>query len=430
MSKARDDNEARDEMTRCIPYVFRAWVITVVSAVAACARPATSVTPAAPRLRFLPTDSVAVDTVAPGIVHYRVRRPTGPFNIQVVTVPARSRYEFVAARAFDSLRGRERVSDMVRRRQARGEIIRIALNADFFDLKTGANENNQVLGGEVWKANPVTDSPYDTFRNAHSQFALDDRGKPYIDRFTYAGTIVTSCGGRFRLDGVNTLPRVPNALIFFSQAYGDGPRRDSVHTPRELAVRASSARGPGLGTISFSRDTTLAEPPATIATGRAVLAAYGTTSARLDSIARCATTLELSHDFQPHRGRLTTILGGWPRVVSDGRNVAASADSVEGTFPRFSAQRHPRSAVGFSRDSTTIYLVAVDGRQETSDGMSLVELGDFLVGIGVYQGLNFDGGGSTTLVTNGKLVNHPSDAAGERTVGNAILVRERRASRP
>jgi exopolysaccharide biosynthesis protein len=58
--------------------------------------------------------------------------------------------------------------------------------------------------------------------------------------------------------------------------------------------------------------------------------------------------------------------------------------------------------------------------------MSLVELGDFLVSIGVYQGLNFDGGGSTTLVINGTLVNRPSDTTGERAVGNAIMVRERK----
>ena len=103
-----------------------------------------------------------------------------------------------------------------------------------------------------------------------------------------------------------------------------------------------------------------------------------------------------------------------------------SAEAVQGTFPRFSAQKHPRSAIGFSRDSGTVYLVAVDGRQETSDGMSLVELGDFLLSIGVYQGMNFDGGGSTALVIKGKLANHPSDAAGERAAGNAVLVRERR----
>ena len=54
---------------------------------AACARPSTVPAPGNVALRFAPTDSVAVDTIATGIVHYRVRRPTGPFNIQIVTVP-------------------------------------------------------------------------------------------------------------------------------------------------------------------------------------------------------------------------------------------------------------------------------------------------------------------------------------------------------
>jgi hypothetical protein len=319
---------------------------------------------------------------------------------------------------------------MVRRRQERGDKIPVALNADFFDLRggTGANENNQVIDGLVWKANPVTDSPFDTFRNSHIQFAVDANGRPLIDRFTYAGTLDGQCG-RFVLDGVNGLPRVPNALILFTAAYADAPRRDSVHTPRELGARTSSTSGQGIGAIDVTVDGVVADAPsagATIPAGRAVLAAYGTTSARLDSIARCSRSLRVRHAFRPDRGRLTMIIGGWPRVVQDGRNVGASADSVEGTFPRFSAQKHPRSAIGFSRDSATVYLVAVDGRQETSDGMSLVELGDFLLSIGVYQGMNFDGGGSTALVINGKLANKPSDAAGERAVGNAILVRERR----
>jgi exopolysaccharide biosynthesis protein len=73
-----------------------------------------------------------------------------------------------------------------------------------------------------------------------------------------------------------------------------------------------------------------------------------------------------------------------------------------------------------------VFFVAVDGRQESADGMSLTELGDFLLSIGVYQGMNFDGGGSTELVIDGKLANKPSDQAGERAVGNAILVTARR----
>ena len=407
---------------------YRGLLAVVLIVFAACAQPSSAPSPVSAPLRFLASDTVVVDTVAPGLVHYRVRRPTGPFTVQIVTVPLRSRYALIAARAHDSLRGRERVTDIVRRRQERGERIRVALNADFFDLRggTGANENNQIVGGLVWKANPVTDSPFDTFRNSHSQFAMGANGRPYLDRFSYAGTLGGSCG-RFALDGVNTVPRVSDALILFTNAYGDAPRRDSVHAPRELPVRANTAAGPGIGALELTPDglVTVGRSPGPAITGaRAVLAAYGTASARLDSIARCSGSLRVTHAFRPDRGRLTMIVGGWPRVVQDGRNIAASADSVEGTFPRFSAERHPRSAIGFSRDSATVYLVAVDGRQETSDGMTLVELGDFLVGIGVYQGLNFDGGGSTALVIDGKLANKPSDAGGERAVGNAVLVRE------
>jgi len=422
----RDRVRSAEPRWPSIGHAIRRRAHAAVLALAACGHPSTPPEPASAPLRFAADDSVTRDTVAPGIVHYRVRRPTGPFNIQIVTVPLRSRYALVATRAYDSLRGRERVTDMVRRRQSRGELIRVALNADFFDLKTGANENNQVIDGAVWKANPVTDSPYDTFRNSHAQFAIGSDGRPYIDRFSYAGTIVGACNVRFRLDGVNTLPRVPNALVLFTHGYGDGLRRDSVHAPRELGVRSGPTYGAGIGTggLSLSRDESAEVPGDTIAAGRAVLAAYGATASRLDSIARCGPDLPVSNDFRPFRGLLTMVVGGWPRVVQDGRNIAALADSIEGTFPRFSAQRHPRSAIGFSRDSTTIYLVAVDGRQETSDGMSLVELGDFLVSIGVYQGLNFDGGGSTTLVINGTLVNRPSDTTGERAVGNAIMVRE------
>jgi len=42
--------------------------------------------------------------------------------------------------------------------------------------------------------------------------------------------------------------------------------------------------------------------------------------------------------------------------------------------------------------------------------------------LGVYEGMNFDGGGSTTMVVDGKVVNSPSDKTGERPVGSGLLV--------
>jgi exopolysaccharide biosynthesis protein len=102
--------------------------------------------------------------------------------------------------------------------------------------------------------------------------------------------------------------------------------------------------------------------------------------------------------------------------------VAGDAATIEGTISRNAETRHPRTAVGFSRDSTTLLLVVVDGRSSASVGMTLGELADLMRRLGAWQALNFDGGGSTTMVIGGAVVNVPSDATGEREVGNALLV--------
>jgi len=126
--------------------------------------------------------------------------------------------------------------------------------------------------------------------------------------------------------------------------------------------------------------------------------------------------------LNPDHGDLRTVVGGWPRIVRNGRSVAEWADIEEGTFPAFSKTRHPRTAGGISRDGNTLYLMTVDGRRESDGGMSLVELAHFMIGLGAYDAMNFDGGGSTTMVVDGQVVNHPSDATGERAVGSGLLV--------
>jgi len=65
----------------------------------------------------------------------------------------------------------------------------------------------------------------------------------------------------------------------------------------------------------------------------------------------------------------------------------------------------------------------VDGRQpERSVGMTIAELAALLAELGAVEAINMDGGGSTTMVVRDKVVNSPSDPAGERAVGDALLV--------
>jgi hypothetical protein len=86
---------------------------------------------------------------------------------------------------------------------------------------------------------------------------------------------------------------------------------------------------------------------------------------------------------------------------------------------------HPRTAVGIDRDSGRVLLVAVDGRQDFSRGLTLVELARLMRRLGAEAALNLDGGGSTTMAglkrdrSTMRVLNSPSDGA-ERSIPDGI----------
>lgn len=128
-------------------------------------------------------------------------------------------------------------------------------------------------------------------------------------------------------------------------------------------------------------------------------------------------------------GVATEAIGGFPDLLDGGARIG---DLEVEARPSFAAARHPRTAVGWDVDSRQLWLVVVDGRQSPhSVGMSLPELAGLFESLGAEEALNLDGGGSTTLVVGGELVNRPSDATGERAVVNALaLVRTPEGCRP
>lgn len=139
------------------------------------------------------------------------------------------------------------------------------------------------------------------------------------------------------------------------------------------------------------------------------------------------------------RAARATIVDGQrcPRGTRDG--VAAGPvlllNGVRRPFLRYDNQyaltAAPRSAIGFSADGTTAWIVAVDGRQAgTSEGMTLPELAGLFETLGAADALNLDGGGSTALVAKGSgrapiLLNkpiHTGVVGRERPVANVITL--------
>ncbi len=76
-----------------------------------------------------------------------------------------------------------------------------------------------------------------------------------------------------------------------------------------------------------------------------------------------------------------------------------------------SPKRAPRTVIGNYKDDQLLVIV-VDGYNENgSSGATLQELQSKMHGLGVQDAYNLDGGGSSSLIVNGRVVNHPSDGS-------------------
>ena len=118
--------------------------------------------------------------------------------------------------------------------------------------------------------------------------------------------------------------------------------------------------------------------------------------------------------------RAPNAVGGAGLLMFNGRDLTEWAD--EQLSAGFDTTRHPRTMIGVDAEEA-IWLVTVDGRQPAlSLGMTFVELQGLSHRLGLRSSLNLDGGGSTTMVVRGNIVNHPSDETGPRKVSDAILV--------
>ena len=82
--------------------------------------------------------------------------------------------------------------------------------------------------------------------------------------------------------------------------------------------------------------------------------------------------------------------------------------------------KNPRSAIGYTADNHLI-LVAVDGREGSSVGMTLMQLARFMKSIGCINAMNLDGGGSTVMYVDGAVVNRPQ-VKGGITLSNALVL--------
>jgi Phosphodiester glycosidase len=116
-------------------------------------------------------------------------------------------------------------------------------------------------------------------------------------------------------------------------------------------------------------------------------------------------------------------LPGEPQMAISGERILLSRGVRRVTDDR---ELHPRTAIGIDRDTGRLLMLVVDGRQSFSRGLTLVEEARMMKQLGAEDALNFDGGGSSTMVAKDRggdvrVLNSPSDGK-PRSIPDGIAV--------
>jgi len=347
--------------------------------------------------------------VAAGIEHLRITRghksendATGPWLINLLRVDLKQ-VELRVAHALDEGVGLETTSSIASRYHAIA-----AVNAGFF-LTTGTYRGES--SGVLLLNGRLISEPIEG-RAALGLVQGPTGDEIIFGHLRFSGYLELVPGRRFVVRGVNR-PRAADELIVYTPEF----HRTTLTNPDGVEVVVRNNRvvlirdGEGSSTIPLD---------GFVVSGSGKAREWILTNLRAGSRVRLSSKLEpIESDMIDLWKRALFIVGGGPQLVRDGR--VAITFKEEKVAPKFVSDRHPRTAIARLKDGR-ILVATVDGRQPgVSAGMTLPELAELLLEFGASDAINLDGGGSTTMVVNGKGVNVPSDQTGERPVSDAIL---------
>jgi len=339
--------------------------------------------------------------IAPGLILTKITQRKPPLRIFVLTADVSRPLTMDVALAGPSLPARATTSDIAKRN---GAIA--AVNGDFSTV-VGEPINTFEQDGQLVR---ISSSPGILFSVSKDEETVT------IGRPELLVTATDSVGRTWTVDRWNNGPLGVGEIGAFTPVGGTlWPPPPATCSARLLptATFAPSANGQGFEQ-SFTVEQRGCFQSALPATDAVVLSALPASDEALQilslqagSAVTLAWTLGLTNVWD--------AIGGSPVLVANGRRVVGTCTTS------FCSSRNPRTAAGVTADGK-ILMVVVDGRQaKWSVGVSLPRFAAILRKLGAISALNLDGGGSSTMVVKGEVVNRPS-AGHQRLVSTALTV--------
>jgi hypothetical protein len=316
----------------------------------------------------------------------------------------------ITATVGAGVHGNETVSDMVACLPERLGRPVAAINGDYFELNGepryfGTVQGMCIVEGE-WVASPPAIA-----------FWIDAQGLPRLGRVASQSAVIWPDGHETpfsvncsTLDFKSEVRAAP--LVLYTPRFGrstqtaKGAREWGLQraTPdaRWLPLAAGGIYTARVSDVRQSGDS--AVPPDGM-----ILSVANAAAKPLPELA-VGNAVQLRAACEPDMTGVRSAISGDPMLLAEGKVLTNPADS----------NRAPRTAVGLA--GSRVWFVVVDGRQpDVAIGKSHHELALFMQRLGCTDALNLDGGGSSTLWYEGRVMNRPSDGA-PRPVGNALVL--------
>ena len=295
---------------------------------------------------------------------------------------------------------RARVSTIAEEQQAVA-----AVNGTYFAY-TGRPLGSLLIDKEL-----VSSPVYD-----RTALIIGDDHQTFIDTVLIDFYFITAGGVKYQITGINQ-GRDPEAVVLYTPAWGDrtGTGNDGV----ELIVAGSVVKEIKPGNADIPQDGF-------------VISLNGAPAQFINDNVKVGDKIDMHIKVVPYTSSPASIrhmISGGPRLVKEG--IVYVSKNEEKFKSDIALGRAARTAVGITKDGKLL-LVTVDGLprdksardDRSSIGVTLEELAELMINLGAVEAMNLDGGGSTTMWIDGKVVNKPVTGS-EQYVSNALVITPR-----
>ncbi len=330
--------------------------------------------------------------------------------------------------ATDKVAGIERPSAMAKRKSVNGRLYFAGTNGDFYTTSGTATNGSSKVGS------PTTGCTADreTYKtsNGNYQFSVDTAGIARVSRlYYYTGT--ATIGEKVTLfKGIN-VASPNNGITIYTPKYWGSTNQSARAEAGCAEVTAKLVEGDAMyagckfrlevtSTATHDGDTAIPSNGYVIHGRGTSLTNCNTGALDFVNALQVGDIVEFDNIVlvdQNSTERIVPaqIVSGNPKNVGLGETLDTESERAD------AVQLHPRTGLGVSQSGDSIIMMVIDGRSSISAGVRTSMLADVMRYAGAYEGLNVDGGGSSTLYTAALGVRNNCSDGSERAVGNGIF---------